>query len=289
MARPDGSLTPAGQYYYEQTGQQRPDARFDRNQALIHRGTGDYIRTRRGEQLVRRLMPDGTMRLTALGRTFFRHRHTEYVVHMPVIIRGTRANGRAYERRDYLPVESLGLGQILESQGLTHERAAARVRSKVLRQLDGPTRGGMTVVQEISGEVFYADRDGEWLISAMGTTVNEQGHATTRTELRQPLSEGDPLRGLRAAASFLPHSDQIMDEAFEDHDDNLCVPRQLAILLGWTLQRACDSFDDLLGPEWRNVGVCPQEIEPFFLQHGHPYFLVRCGKLVKIHEPPEKK
>ena len=136
LARPDGSLTPAGQYYYEQTGQQRPDARFDRNQALIHRGTGDYIRTRRGEQLVRRLMPDGTMRITALGRTFFRHRHTEYVVHMPVIIRGTRANGRAYERRDYLPVESLGLGQILESQGLTHERAAARVRSKVLAVAD---------------------------------------------------------------------------------------------------------------------------------------------------------
>ena len=32
----------------------------------------------------------------------------------------------------------------------------------------------------------------------------------------------------------------------------------------------------------------PQEIEKWCALYGHPYFLVRAGKLIKIVDPPEK-
>ena len=84
-----GNLTAAGTFYYQTTGAQRPRAAFDQNQELISRGGNDYIRTRdRREALVRSLHPDGSTRVTQLGRAFFKNRYREFVVHVPVIIRG---------------------------------------------------------------------------------------------------------------------------------------------------------------------------------------------------------
>ena len=62
-----GKLTPAGVFYYQTTGTERPRAAFDQNQELISRGGNDYIRTRdRREALVRSRRPDGTTRVTQL-------------------------------------------------------------------------------------------------------------------------------------------------------------------------------------------------------------------------------
>ena len=102
------------------------------------------------------------------------------------------------------------------------------------------------------------------------------------------LDRGEPLRAFSGAA-FLPHPpDMYLDEAFEEHDDALCVPRQMAVLLNKPLNWMIDSFSEILDEGWRSVGVRPQEIEAWAALHGHPYFLVRAGKLVKIVEPPEK-
>ena len=96
-----GKLTPAGTFYYQTTGAERPRAAFDQNQELISRGGNDYIRTRdRREALVRSLRPYGTTRVTQLGRAFFKNRHRELVVHVPVVIRGRHRNGKDYDRRD---------------------------------------------------------------------------------------------------------------------------------------------------------------------------------------------
>ena len=93
-----GKLTPAGTFYYEATGVDRPRAAFDQNQELISRGGNDYSRTRdRREALVRSLRPDGTTKLTQLGRTFFKNRYREYVVYVPVTIRGRHKNGKDYD------------------------------------------------------------------------------------------------------------------------------------------------------------------------------------------------
>ena len=154
-------LTRAGEYWYSETGQERPNAHFDRQQEPTRKGDGDYIRTRQGLQRVRRLEPGGQMKLTALGRKFYQDKRTEYVVEVPVIIQVTDKNGRQRTRtNEHLPVNMLGLGQILVSQALTDAEKEAKVKSMVLRHLGGPTRAGRTVLMEVSGQSFSYDRDG---------------------------------------------------------------------------------------------------------------------------------
>ena len=130
-----GNLTVAGRHYYESTGLARPDASgIDRNQALIHRNGSDYILGANGrERKVRTLQPSGEMTLTTLGRSFFKDKHVEYVVHVPVIIRGTRANGGVYDRASTLPVDQLGLGQIMVSASLSEAQRSQEVKRKVLK------------------------------------------------------------------------------------------------------------------------------------------------------------
>ena len=96
----------------------------------------------------------------------------------------------------------------------------------MLKELGLQTQNGRTVLMEISDETFNYDRNGEWQISSLTTSVNADGHSTTEAAMRQPLA-GKPL----ACAAFLSYRGQIIDCAFEDHDDCLCVPRQLAAVL----------------------------------------------------------
>ena len=105
-------LTQAGQYWYDQTGQAKPTVHYDANQQPIRKGDGDYIRTRQGLQRVRQLEPTGAMKLTALGRKFYKDRHTEYVVEVPVIIEVTGKNGNVRTRtNEHLPVNMLTLAR----------------------------------------------------------------------------------------------------------------------------------------------------------------------------------
>ena len=94
LSRPNGALTRAGQFYYQLVGQQPPSRQFDEEQPLIREGPSDYVL--RVKKLVR----------AKLGKAFFRDKYTEWLAHVPVIIRGRRKNGRPYERQDYLPVTS---------------------------------------------------------------------------------------------------------------------------------------------------------------------------------------
>jgi len=44
LADASGTLTPAGELYYDETGIARPEAAFDRQQDVIPRNGNDYIR-----------------------------------------------------------------------------------------------------------------------------------------------------------------------------------------------------------------------------------------------------
>ena len=76
-----------------------------------------------------RSLQGGEHRLTKLGKGFFRDKYYEYLVHVPVIIRGRRRSGRNYERRDWLPVNELG-GATRHPAHLTEEQVAQRVRQQ---------------------------------------------------------------------------------------------------------------------------------------------------------------
>ena len=79
--------------------------------------------------------------------------------------------------------------------------------------------------------------------------------------MHQPLDQlatGGHLRGLSEAA-FLPHDqDCFLPEAFEHHDDALCLPRQMAVLLHKTLGKMCDEFSEILEEGWQDKGVRPE-------------------------------
>ena len=152
-----GGATAAGEYYYERSGQSRPASGIDRNQPLIHRGGGDYLQAANGKQrLVRTLRPDGSTVLTALGRSYFKDKVSEYVVHIPVLIQGTRANGNNYTRTSTIPIDQLGLGRQLSSQGLSPSERVAEVKRRVLASLLGAGglvgSGGRQTLMAISGE-----------------------------------------------------------------------------------------------------------------------------------------
>ena len=104
---------------------------------------------------------------------------------------------------------------------------------------------------EISDETFSYDRDSDWQISSLTTSVHADGTLTTEAAMRQPLA-GKPL----ACAAFLPYPDQIVDCAFEDHDDCLCVPRQLAAVLNEPLEDIVEYFNQFFETDaWQQRGV----------------------------------
>jgi hypothetical protein len=87
-------LTRAGEYYYSNTKQVKPNRHFDPNQETSRKGDGDYIQTSSGLKRVRQLSPNGQMQLTALGRKFYKNTHTEYIIEIPVIINVTDSKGK---------------------------------------------------------------------------------------------------------------------------------------------------------------------------------------------------
>ena len=119
LSRPNGELTRAGQYYYQLIGRPPPSRQYDRNQPLI-----------REKKALRSLQPNGNYQLTKLGKHFFKDKWVDWVVHVPVIIRGVRRNGRnrgmPYERTKRLPVTDLNVALSRQSEGLTDAQAARR-------------------------------------------------------------------------------------------------------------------------------------------------------------------
>ena len=111
LARADGTLTKAGEFYYaENPSQPTPTSPFDYNTPLMKRGANDYIRTREGEALVRSLKVDGSVSLARLGRSYFKRKQTEYVVQVPVIVSGTNKRGNPVNGQTFLPTDLLGVG-----------------------------------------------------------------------------------------------------------------------------------------------------------------------------------
>ena len=264
-------LTPAGTFYYAESGQEPPQRGLDHQQPLISRGNTDFVMINGRRRAVRHLQADGTARLTRLGQHYFRNRRTEYVVHVPVRIYKA---GRPKDRFDFLPVTTLGLARIFADAALTHAQQEADVKRRTLHQLNVEEADANTVLMEISGEIYYYDPNTTWLISR-ASTVFEDGHAVTEVQLRQPLAFF-----LLGAQSQLPQPELILEAAFEQRTDKLCVPFQMSLLLKKPLEDVCSLFDNLYGhSRWRAEGVDVEQIKAFCVKFGHPYYFLGSGIL----------
>ena len=97
----------------------------------------------------------------------------------------------------------------------------------------------------------------------------------TEIRLRQPLG------ALRDVSYQLFAGDQILPSAFEERQDMLCVPRQIAELLKLSLEDVLQDFDAICSAGWRERGVSPAEIRTFCDWSNAPMFYVDCkGRLL---------
>ena len=293
LVRGDGGVSDAGRYFYWLTGSQPPaDRSLDYSQEPERRGDSEFARDAHGRPVrLRSLGTDGNFTYTQAGRRFFSQGRVEYVVSVPVIITGTRNGGLSYERQDDLPVDKIGIGQILGSALHTPAQRWARAKQAVLQQLGIRTQGGRTVLLEVSGETYYYDRDREWLKSELVTTPSAHGPAV-QAILNRPLgalpAEAAHVGGaLRAAAAHIPCADWVLAEAWVARDDRLCVPRQLAVLLKKSAAEVANDFDAILeSKDWRGVGLTVREIKRFCAVHGHQFFAIAPGLgLIDAFEP----
>ena len=282
LTRPNGQLTRAGQFYHSITGRRPPSRQFDESQPLIRDGPNDYILTRGGaRKLVRSLQPNGQYHVTTLGKAFFKDKFTEWLAHVPVIIRGRRRNGTPYERHDYLPVTALEMGLSRQNDAWSDAQVARNVKESVLRQLGQP--GPDEPIYMISGEVYFLRPTNEWAYSSSSMQVIDN-RVDTQIRLRQPLG------ALREVSYQLFAGDQILASAFEERQDMLCVPRQLAELLKLPLQEVMEDFNSICPGSWQQRGVSPAEIRTFCVWRNAPMFYVDCrGRLLDCFQPAEKE
>ena len=106
--------------------------------------------------------------------------------------------------------------------------------------------------------------------------------AVTEIRMRRPLGV------LRNACAQLPFHEQILDEAFEEHDDKLCLPRQLAVLLKMSLDDTCAAFDNMCEEGWRLRGVTPDEVLEFAKFHGCACVYWAGGQMQATYDPEHK-
>ena len=268
------------------TGRRPPSRQFDESQPLIRDGASDYILMRSGRrQLVRTLQPDGQYHVTKLGKAFFKDKYTEWLAHVPVIIRGTRRRGRntgnSYERHDYLPVTALEIGLSRQNDAWSEAQIARNVKEAVLRQLGRPEAS--EPIYMISGETYFLHPTNEWAYSSSSMQVIDN-RVDTQIRLRQPLG------ALREVSYQLFAGDQILTSAFEERPDMLCVPRQLAELLKLSLEDILQDFDAICSGDWRQRGVSPAEIRTFCVWRNAPMFFVDCrGRLLDCFQPMQKE
>ena len=132
---------------------------------------------------MRTLQADGQYHLTKLGKAFFKDKYTEWLAHVPVIIRGRRRNGNPYERHDYLPVTALELGLSRQNDAWSEAQVARNVKEAVLRQLGQPEAN--EPIYMISGETYFLHPTNEWAYSSSSMQVIDN-RVDTQIRLRQP-------------------------------------------------------------------------------------------------------
>ena len=91
-----GERTALGEYYEQKSSNELPAGGFDPTQAPFREGNTEFIKMRSGEErAVRRYDPaDNEYKFTKLGKSFYSRLKRNYVVQIPVKVKGKRRMGR---------------------------------------------------------------------------------------------------------------------------------------------------------------------------------------------------
>ena len=142
LADATGKLTAAGRHWEDEYGEPLLTAgvkgqTFDDNQAVIQRQSSEYIKLRNGKEMVVRSWNGNQYRYSALGRKYFSRRKSEWLIEIPVRIKGsrsgaergrTRARDSEYERAAFMPVSHFNVGQVFANASLSPAQLEKRIK-----------------------------------------------------------------------------------------------------------------------------------------------------------------
>ena len=237
-------------------------------QKPIRKGNTETIKLRNGERAITRRYDKNKQewKFTKTGKEFYKTLTRHYVVSIPVKLKGQRKDGTNYTQEGmHIPITKLGVNEPSIALDESTPRRRAKIKQMVLDSLP-PARGGSLIVMEHSEQSWEYDDEGEWLISeeTVGTVGND---AEVSVVVNRPLGTS-PIH----TDTFLL-SKHILPLAYENHNDKLCVPRQLAYILSKSINEIINDLNKLGGDQV--VGYCPATIVEYCRKE-----LVRC---VSVH------
>ncbi len=215
----EGLPTKAGSYWTVKSGNALPIGGF-MQQTVTRDGNVESIKMRDGTRGVTRGFNEqkGEYTFTALGNSYYSTVRRNYVVAVPVVINGSRKNGTTYGLKSSMPVSQIGIKSTTLPSNMTSPQRRAKIKRLVEAQLPA-------VLYEMSEESWTLDPTGSWRIHEETVATDaDTGIAEAETVLDRPT-------GARPVFGNFLFPEALCDEAFEEHDDMLCCPRQMAAVL----------------------------------------------------------
>ena len=249
----DGEATAAGKYWTLASGQPLPVGGFMQQDA-IREGNVEYIKLAEGRRGVTRRWDEATglYKFTKLGNDYYKLLRRNYVAAVPVIVNGKRKNNSTYKFKSRMPISRFGLKPKSVPLNLDEAQRHALVRRMIEEELSD-------VLYEVSAETWTLDPDGSWLISEETVATNpDTGLAEAHVVL-------DRRVGARPVFNQFLFADALCDEAFEEHDDKLCCPRQIASILNIDIGVVCEDLSTVeralyQRDTWEEIGCSPRMV-----------------------------
>jgi hypothetical protein len=243
----------------------------------VREGGSETIRLRDGSRGITRRWNEvrGEWDFTRLGTRYYATLRRNYVVSVPVKVQVLRKDGSTYEYKAHIFVEKNNM----TSKELPLRRRSPERNDRVreLVEAEIPDDG---VLYEVSEEKWVLDRRGGWKVSeeTVGTHP-DTGEAEAHVVIDRRVGAGPlPPPGLLFPEAVCP-------EAFEEHGDNLCAPRQIAAILKRDLDEICDELREAKlrssGSDTVDQGVTSRVILEFCRQHGFGAAIVHNERVIE--------
>ena len=214
-----GDPTAAGKHWSAHTNKELPQGGF-MSQVARREGNTEFIKLKDGKKVVtRRWTTGGEFEFTKIGDQYYSKQRRNYVVQIPILIKGKRRDNSNYTLHSHMPVEQLGL----TSQTLPMNMTAAHRDRKLKGIISAQLPEG--ALSEVSRETWVLDPAGSWIVNEETVQFDE---ATGETESSVVL---DRRVGVRPTMPGLLFPEGLCAEAFDATDDYLCAPRQIAAVL----------------------------------------------------------
>ena len=274
LVNTSGGLTKSGQEYQRLTDSTLETFSYDPQQTPKRVGNQEFIKTRGGkERLVRNFDPtandgQGKFKYTQIGKRYYANKKTEYIVRVPAIFKGTRANGQEYSREGLFPIHQ----PISVPANYTQAQRDAHIKLHVTNDFED------NVIAEFSQESIIYNPDSPWSVIEMTTSPES---------MSSPDIVERPLGVCPGSVSALPFAEAIIEEAYSNRDDKLCCIRQIAAvtkLLPDEIESAMDDCEEAIygTSSWREKGVTSRMIFEFAKRTDRGCCLLHNGTAIEM-------